>query len=247
MRIARERLIDGAARSEGAVIVVDVIRAFTTAAFALAVGPRELRLFPTVEEALAVKAREPGAFLMGEDGGAPPPGFDHGNSPALLPVNMLRDRLVLQRTGSGTRCAVAATKASHLYAASLVVAQATARAVARLSPDLVTIVESGGADEGDDAVADHIEGLLRSEPPPIDETLQRVRGCRAVREIVERARAHSPPQDIACCTSLDFFDFAIRVERGPHRVLAYAEDLQRRGSSDRGRRADRRYPPSAPS
>jgi len=225
MRIVRERLIDGAARAEGVVVVVDVIRAFTTAAFVLAAGPRELRLFPTVEAALAAKTREPSAFLMGEDGGAPPPGFDHGNSPALLPVHLLPDRVVLQRTGSGTRCAVAATKASRLYAASLVVARATARAVAELSPELVTIVESGGAEEGDDAVADHIEGLLRGEPPPLETTLRRVRRCRAAREILERGRAHSPPQDIACCTSLDFLDFAIRVERGDRGVVARAEPV----------------------
>ncbi|HZU98545.1 MAG TPA: 2-phosphosulfolactate phosphatase, partial [Planctomycetota bacterium] len=135
MRILRERLVEGAARAEGVVVVVDVIRAFTTAAFALASGPRELRLFPTVEDALAAKAREPSAFLMGEEGGAPPPGFDHGNSPALLP--RLGDRVVLQRTGAGTRCAVAATRATHLYGASLVVAGATARAVARRAPELV--------------------------------------------------------------------------------------------------------------
>lgn len=223
MRIVRERLIEGAARAEGVVVVVDVIRAFTTAAFALAAGPRELRLLSTVEAALAAKALEPGAFLMGEEGGAPPAGFDHGNSPALLPVRALRDLVVLQRTGSGTRCAVAATKASHLYAVSLVVAQATARTVASLSPRLVTIVESGGADEGDDAVADHVEGLLRGEPPPVAETLRRVRECRAAREIAERGRAHSPPQDIACCTSLDTFDFAIRVERREDVVVARRE------------------------
>jgi hypothetical protein len=36
MRIVRERLIEGAARGEAVVVPVDVIRAFTTAAFALA-------------------------------------------------------------------------------------------------------------------------------------------------------------------------------------------------------------------
>jgi 2-phosphosulfolactate phosphatase len=221
MRILRERLVEGAARAEGVVVVVDVIRAFTTAAFALASRPRELRLFPTVEDALAAKAREPSAFLMGEEGGAPPPGFDHGNSPALLPL--LRDRVVLQRTGAGTRCAVAATRATRLYGASLVVAAATARAVARLEPDLVTIVESGGAEEGDDAVADHLEGLLRGSAPPVGETLRRVRACRAAREIVERGRPHSPPQDVAVCTSIDTFDFAIAIERAERGVLARAE------------------------
>jgi 2-phosphosulfolactate phosphatase len=220
MRIARERLLEGAARAEGVVVVVDVIRAFTTAAFALGAGTRELRIFSTVSKALAAREREPAAFLMGEEGGAPPAGFDHGNSPALLPVEKLSGRLVFQRTGAGTRCAVAAERATRVYAASLVVAGATARAVSELAPSLVTIVESGGAPEGDDAVADHLEALLRGQPPRLEETLRRVRESPAAREIVEGGLSHSPPQDIACCLALDFFDFAIVVERGPSGVIA---------------------------
>jgi 2-phosphosulfolactate phosphatase len=110
--IRRERLVDGAARAEGLVVVIDVLRAFTTAACALDAGAREVVLFDAPEDALAAKRREPDAFLMGEVGGAPPPGFDHGNSPAWLPRERVRGRRVLQRTGCGTRCVLAATRAS---------------------------------------------------------------------------------------------------------------------------------------
>jgi 2-phosphosulfolactate phosphatase len=218
VEIVRERLEAGAARAEGVVVVIDVIRAFTTAALALAAGAREVRLFATPGEALAAKAREPAAFLMGEEGGAPPAGFEHGNSPALLAAEKVRGRVVLQRTGMGTRCAVAATRATRLYAASLVVASATARALRAAAPERVTLVESGGAVEGDDAVADHIEALLRGEKPDAAETIARIRACPAAREILEGGRAHSPRADIDVCTRLDALDFAIRIERAVARV-----------------------------
>ncbi len=49
----------------GAVVVVDVIRAFTTAAYAFASGAAEIYLFASVDEALAFKAEHPGSLAMG--------------------------------------------------------------------------------------------------------------------------------------------------------------------------------------
>src|SRR5687768_13434427 len=110
---------EGARAATGTVVVIDVFRAFTTAAFAFAAGLTEVELVSTVEEALAA----PG-FRMGEVGGRLIPGFDHNNSPSQLVGRKLEGRGV-QRTGSGTRCVIAATGASELWLASLVVASAT--------------------------------------------------------------------------------------------------------------------------
>src|SRR6266540_3715942 len=49
----------------GAVIAIDVLRAFTTAAFAFAAGARDILLVSTVGEALALRERFPGSFVMG--------------------------------------------------------------------------------------------------------------------------------------------------------------------------------------
>ncbi len=214
MRIVREKLEEGASRAEGVVVVVDVIRAFTTAAFALDAGAVEIRLRATVAEALAEKARIPAAFLMGEEGGAPPPDFDHGNSPSLLDPRAVRGRVVIQRTGMGTRCAVAASRATALFGSSLVVASATVRAVLSLRPELVTLVESGGEPEGDDAVCDYLEFLLRGQSPDREAILRRIRSCWAARELTEGGRAHSPPGDLECCLDVDRFPFAIGIMNG---------------------------------
>jgi hypothetical protein len=63
--ISREQ----AEQAEGIVVVIDVIRAFTVAAYAFAGGAQRLWLVRTVEEALALREREPGALLAGEIGG----------------------------------------------------------------------------------------------------------------------------------------------------------------------------------
>ena len=57
---------DTCGEATGAVVAIDVIRAFTTAAFAFAAGARDIVLVGTVEEAFAQRERFPGALAMGE-------------------------------------------------------------------------------------------------------------------------------------------------------------------------------------
>ena len=67
----------------GPVVVVDVIRAFTTAAYAFGSGAAEIDLVGDVEEALAFKEVHPGTITLGEDRGLRPEGFDHPNDAGL--------------------------------------------------------------------------------------------------------------------------------------------------------------------
>src|SRR5512138_2847773 len=111
--------------ASGAVIVVDVIRAFTNAAYAFARGARQIYPVSTVEEAFALKAAIPNSRLGGEVGGLPPEGFDFGNSPTQTNTLDLKGCAIIQRTGAGTQGIVRSVNASTLLAASLVVAGAT--------------------------------------------------------------------------------------------------------------------------
>ena len=114
---------------DGAVVVIDVIRAFTTAAYAFGAGAAAIYLVATVEEALEFTAEHPDVLAMGENRGRRPEGFDFPNSPAAVSRADLRGRTLVQRTSAGTQGVVAATDATRLWAASLVCASATSRAV----------------------------------------------------------------------------------------------------------------------
>ena len=93
----------------GPVVVVDVIRAFTTAAYAFGAGAAEIYLVADVEEALSFKAAHPGTIALGENRGLRPVGFDYPNSPAMVSRADLTGRTLVQRTSAGTRGVVAAT------------------------------------------------------------------------------------------------------------------------------------------
>lgn len=213
MRIHHATLDDCAA-VRGAVVVIDVIRAFTTAAYALAAGAREIVLVATVEQAHGLRASRPGVLLMGEVGGFPPPGFDFGNSPAELRGVDLHDRVLVQRTGAGTQAAVRCRQASMLLLASFPCAKATARQLLAVAPADVTLVASGP--EGEDAAcARHLEALLRGESPdPAWLAQARAAGLARLAEpgieaTTTAAQRDGFRADIDCCVALDQFDFAI--------------------------------------
>jgi 2-phosphosulfolactate phosphatase len=206
---------DGARAATGDVVILDVLRAFTTAAYAFAAGLEEIELVSTVEEALA----RPG-FRMGEVGGQLVSGFDHDNSPSRMIGKRLSGRGV-QRTGSGTQGATLATNARTLWLGSLVVASATARALAK--SDEVTLVAMGSpnepAEEEDMAAALVIEALLLGKEPPRERAIAMVRGSRAAARHVPGDHGR-PPEDVALCAAIDTFDFAMRAERRDGRVIA---------------------------
>ncbi len=141
---------------DGAVVVVDVIRAFTTAAYAFASGAAEIYLVGTLDEAIEFKASHPGSLAMGENRGLRPDGFDFPNSPAMLREADLDGRTLVQRTSAGTQGVVRATDATRLWAASLVVASATARAVESAGLGEPTYVITGRFEDHPEGGADDV-------------------------------------------------------------------------------------------
>jgi 2-phosphosulfolactate phosphatase len=201
----------------GAVVAIDVIRAFTTAAFAFAAGARDILLVGTAEEAFALRERFPGALAMGEVDGLPIAGFDFGNSPGDLVGHDLAGRRLIQRTSAGTQGMVLSRRAELLLAASFVCAGATARFLQRAAPECVTFVITGihPTRDGDEdaACADYMAALLRGEQPDPAPFLRRVLDSDSGRIFADPAQPEFAVEDLAYCTALDRFDFAMLAER----------------------------------
>jgi 2-phosphosulfolactate phosphatase len=148
-------------------IAVDVIRATTTIAYALAQGYGEVVCCPGVEDARAA-AEEIGAaaVLAGEVDRLPPPGFALGNSPREFAEGLpLGDVLVLSTT-NGTRavCWAAETAGLALVGslANLTSCAAAGARAARAARGPV-VVRCAGAD-GDPCLDDaYVAGRLVAE------------------------------------------------------------------------------------
>ncbi|MFF4276668.1 2-phosphosulfolactate phosphatase [Streptomyces sp. NPDC001536] len=190
-------------------VVVDVMRAFTVAAWAFGRGAEKIVLAESLDEALALKARHPDWVALKD--GPPAAGFDTVNSPGMLRSMDLNGRTVVQKTTAGTVGALAVKDASLVLCASFVVAESTARLLRTRKSDSVTFVvtgEGGQADE-DLACAQYIARRATEAGTDAADFLRRAAASRAAAELTEGVRKGVHPDDVALCLELDRFPFAM--------------------------------------
>ncbi|WP_405005306.1 2-phosphosulfolactate phosphatase [Kitasatospora purpeofusca] len=201
--------IDEVAEVPAVAVVVDVMRAFTVAAWAFERGAEKIVLAGSLDEALALKARQ-SEWVALKDGPAAP-GFDAVNSPALLRGVDLGGRTVVQKTTAGTVGALAVKDAALVLCAGFVVAGATARLLRDRGCGSVTYVVTGedGRAEEDLACAQYIAGRAAGDGTDADPYLRRAAGSRAAAELAEGVREGAHPDDVALCLELDRFPFAM--------------------------------------
>ncbi|MFE3761284.1 2-phosphosulfolactate phosphatase [Streptomyces sp. NPDC059104] len=191
-------------------VVIDVMRAYTVAAWAFARGAEKIVLAESLDDALALKARHPDWVAL-KDGPAAP-GFDLVNSPGLLRSVDLGGRTVVQKTTAGTVGALAVKDASLVLCAAFVVAEATARLLRTRGCDggvtFVVTGEDGQADE-DLACAQYIAGRATGSGTDPARFLRRAGESRAAAELAGGVRPGAHPDDVALCLDLDRFPFAM--------------------------------------
>jgi 2-phosphosulfolactate phosphatase len=228
--------LDECPPSAGAVVVVvDVIRAFTSAATAFAAGADRIFCVERLDQAFALRGRHRGALLMGEQHGARPDGFDLGNSPVEVGAADLTGKWVIQRTSNGTRGLVAGCQPESILAAAAINVDATARWITVHRPGAaVTIVCTGETSE-DKACASHLGAILRGETPSRAGLSAAVRSA-ACEHVAQWRNPHHAKhegftEDVEACSDVDRYDFAMvepdmatRSSYGPsHSVRRAAE------------------------
>lgn len=212
--------------AQGVTVVIDVIRAFTNAAFALAGGATDVVPVRTKEEAFAWREKDPRCLLAGEIGGDKIDGFDLSNSPEAMEAADVAGRRIVLRTGNGTQGAVLATDATQLLFGSFPVAEATVRWIERMTEGPITLLammSTNGPDGDEDvALADYLEARLRGERADPAPFLERVRNSEAGQMAWDPAIHWQSPGDVERAATLDCFDFAMVAERTPEGIVGTA-------------------------
>lgn len=103
-------------RDRHAIVVIDVIRATTTATTAVSLGRR---VFPvtTTDEAFILASKLQAPLLVGELGGNMPYGFNMNNSPAQIAVMTDVHRPIILVSSSGTQLLLNSVGAEAVYIA----------------------------------------------------------------------------------------------------------------------------------
>jgi 2-phosphosulfolactate phosphatase len=199
----------------GTAVVIDVIRAFTTAAWAFELGAERIILVHGLDEALALKAKLPGSLALKD--GEPQAGFDLTNSPVHMKLRSdIAGRTIVQRTTHGTVGAVAARGADALYCASFVCAAATAEALRRAGPGRVAFIVTGedGQAAEDLACAQYIAALLEqpdTDATPYLRTAAEGPTAGLIAERVKAGRRGVDAGDIGMTLEVNRFGFVMRA------------------------------------
>jgi len=209
--------LEKARHALGAVVVIDVLRAFTTAAYAFQAGASKIIPVAEVEEALKMQDEYEQAFIMGEDGGFKPDAFDFSNSPSEILKQDLSGVTLIQRTTAGTQGLNQAIQADTLLAASFVVAKATAQYLKQLNPPQVSFIITGdslGRDGKEDrACAGYIEALMRGEEVDPKPYINQVCQSSVVRGFYTGEVQYLSQEDLDLSMHVDVFDFYLPVRR----------------------------------
>jgi 2-phosphosulfolactate phosphatase len=207
-------------------IVVDVLRATSTIAQALASGFRRVLCCAEIEEALALRAEVPDSLVGGERKAVRIEGFDVGASPREF-LDPQAETLILSTT-NGTRAILeAADRCAEVYLGSLLNLSAVAE-VGRGKDVVIVCAGFQGAFALDDAYcAGRIVQLLDLERT--DAAIGAELVARAFPTAAEglNARTYGPPgleEDIAFCARENVLDVVPRLvgRVGPAAEIALA-------------------------
>jgi 2-phosphosulfolactate phosphatase len=219
MRIHAADFVAGAASARGVAIVIDVFRACSLQAYALAAGAEAIVPVEGVEDAQALKAQHPQWLLVGERHARRLPGFDCGNSPSEVLAARPVGRTVIHTTHAGTQGLMAASRAvSHVFTGAFVNLSATLAAVRALSPDDVTIVAMGHEArercEEDDLCREVMISALNGQSFSLGDLPDRLRSAPAAAKFFDPQADWAPEEDFQLCTRVDAVPFAISLIPG---------------------------------
>jgi 2-phosphosulfolactate phosphatase len=203
-------------RSGWAVVVVDVIRATTTAVTAAASGRRCFPA-PNVEAAMAIARAFSNPLLAGESSGSMPASFEIDNSPAQIAGRTDTDRPLVLVSSSGTRVIHEATGCEAVYLGCFRSYSVLAAHLAHRH-DRVAVIGAGS--KGEFREEDQIccawiaAALIRRGYVP---------GTAQTIDVVGRWR-DAPPSACLCSRSVDFLRRTGQV-RDLDFILGHIDDL----------------------
>tara|TARA_Y100001968_G_scaffold325014_1_gene365526 strand:- start:754 stop:1485 length:732 start_codon:yes stop_codon:yes gene_type:complete len=207
-----------------AAVVIDVLRATTTIAWALSNGAEAVQTFIDLNELRAESSKWPISLrvLLGERGGRTLEGFDLGNSPLGVQPEVVKGKRLFMSTTNGTRALNRVRDAKSLFTVALPNRKAVGEKLLNDQPENLCILGSGW--EGSYSLEDSLAAgalaafLLENQSSSMTVTNDELsaalalwhswkgdlEGCLRIASHGQRLiRIGNHDDDFACCAELD--------------------------------------------
>ena len=215
--------IDGAKRATGLVIIIDIFRAATVAAFILDKEARYIIPVSTKEEALILRKQYKNYILVGEENGYKIPGLDFGNSPSELKQANLKNRIIVHRSSFGTQGIVSAQKANRIIFGSFPVLTAIVNYVKNNNIKQLSLVAMDGKGSEDEMFADFVIAKLDGRIININLIKKKLIKHKGVKRFLDPKQPEFPKEDFDLCLKLDLFNFVPLVLEEQGRKIIKAQ------------------------
>ncbi|MFW5885537.1 MAG: 2-phosphosulfolactate phosphatase [Halanaerobium sp.] len=218
MKIKTFKFLEGAAKAEGLTVIIDVFRAYTTAAYLFANQAEKIFIVSKVETARRLKEELANPVLIGERKGIKIEDFDFNNSPYFISQHNFEGKEVVLSTSAGTKGIIAAKNAAEIITGSFVNIKATAEYIIKKDPEIVSLVAMGnnGVTEAaeDNLYAQELEKILKGEKNLTEaEIKKKLRSPAGDRFFKEETQSEMPKEDFDYSLRINKFDFIIKAEK----------------------------------
>lgn len=216
MKIKRLKFLEGAQKAEGLTVIIDVFRAYTTAAYLFSQKANKIFIVSQIKTAKSLKKKLKSPVLIGERKGIKLKGFDFNNSPFFISRENFAAKNIILSTSAGTKGIIAAENAKSILTGSFVNIKATADYIKNQNPAVVSLVEMGNngvtkADE-DELYAQELEKLLKGKKTLTQSQIKdKLRSPAGDRFFNHQTQLEMPKEDFEYCLKINKFNFIIEA------------------------------------
>jgi 2-phosphosulfolactate phosphatase len=229
MEIRQLDLLNGARDATGLTVIIDVLRAFSLACYAIGNGAERIIPVGDIEEAYRLKAENPDFILIGERKEQMPDGFDFGNSPLKILHKDFSGKTIVHTTSSGTQGLVNAVNSDEVITGSFVNAEAITNYIKKKMPDTVSLVGMGYATlykvKEDDFCSDYIANTLRGMTNDFEGMKKIIRQTSGSRFFIDENQYFAPKEDFDLCLKLNEFNFVLKRYKENNSIVLKRIDL----------------------
>lgn len=207
-------------QATGLTVIIDVLRAFSTACFLLKNKARRIIPVEIVEQAYELKKKHPDYILIGERNGFDLLGFDYSNSPFSVKDIDFSNKTIVMCTTAGTKGIIKSVNAKEIITGSFVNCNAVVNHIKKTKNNTVTLVCTNDKydDNEDFMCAAYIKSRLEGKPL----NFQIVKN-HLIRHPISYGFLRTPltkyaREDFYLCMELDKFDFVIKAKRDKNSI-----------------------------
>jgi len=197
-----------------AMIIIDVLRSFSTTAYLLALPVKKIYLVKNIEEAHEYQNLFPDSVLIGESKGITPTSFDYGNSPSAVKNNAdLRNKVIIMSTTNGITALLKEKKCCSVYATSFLNLFATALKMKEKgykNIKLKPLTFRGEICQADLNCAEMLKKILLEEKCNVQHFINQIYRSKSASVYLKDNNTSFPINDFKMSLEVDRFPFAMR-------------------------------------